>query len=131
MKKGAYNILVCVRCHPLSSLEYQLSAFETIRIIDEKMVILMDPYRMVQIPFLKNRNREQRYAFDFVFDKNSTQNILFEKSTKFLIEGVVNGYNATVFSYCATGSGKTYTMLGKETNPGIMPLTFWLNYLIK
>ena len=24
MKKGTYNILVCVRCRPLSSLEYQL-----------------------------------------------------------------------------------------------------------
>ena len=39
MKKGTYNILVCVRCRPLSSLEYQLSAYETIRIMDDKMVI--------------------------------------------------------------------------------------------
>ena len=43
MKKGTYNILVCVRCRPLSSLEYQLSAYETIRIMDDKMVVLMDP----------------------------------------------------------------------------------------
>ena len=43
MKKGTYNILVCVRCRPLSSLEYQLSAYETIRIMDNKMVVLMDP----------------------------------------------------------------------------------------
>ena len=124
MKKGAYNILVCVRCRPLSSLEYQLSAFETIRIMDEKMVILMDPIECNgPNTIFKNRSREQTYAFDFAFDKNSTQNTVFEKSTKFLIEGVVNGYNATVFAYGATGAGKTYTMLGKETNPGIMPLT--------
>ena len=124
MKKGTYNILVCVRCRPLSSLEYQLSAYETIRIMDEKMVILMDPieYNGPNTIF-KNRSREQTYAFDFAFDKNSTQITVFEKSTKFLIEGVVNGYNATVFAYGATGAGKTYTMLGKESNPGIMPLT--------
>ena len=124
MKKGTYNILVCVRCRPLSSLEYQLSAYETIRIMDDKMVVLMDPieYNGPNTIF-KNRSREQTYAFDFAFDKNTTQITVFEKSTKFLIEGVVNGYNATVFAYGATGAGKTYTMLGTETNPGIMPLT--------
>ena len=124
MKKGTYNILVCVRCRPLSSLEYQLSTYETIRIMDDKMVILMDPieYNGPNTIF-KNRSREQTYAFDFAFDKYSTQNIVFEKSTKFLIEGVANGYNATVFAYGATGAGKTYTMLGTDSNPGIMPLT--------
>ena len=124
MKKGSYNILVCVRCRPLSISEYQLSSYETIRIMDNKMVILMDPieYNGPSTVF-KNRNREQTYAFDFAFDKNSSQNLVFENSTKFLIEGVVNGYNATVFAYGATGAGKTYTMLGNDGNPGIMPLT--------
>ena len=124
MKKGSYNILVCVRCRPLSTLEYQLSTYETIKIMDNKMVILMDPieYNGPNTIF-KNRSREQTYAFDYAFDKYSTQFTVFERSTKFLIEGVVNGYNATVFAYGATGAGKTYTMLGAETNPGIMPLT--------
>lgn len=35
----------------------------------------------------------------------------------------MNGYNATVFAYGATGSGKTFTMLGTESHPGIMFLT--------
>ena len=41
LKKGSYNILVCVRCRPLSNLEYQLSTFETIKIMDKKILILM------------------------------------------------------------------------------------------
>ena len=124
MKKGSYNILVCVRCRPLSISEHQLSSYETIRIMDGKIVILMDPieYNGPSTVF-KNRNREQTYAFDFAFDKTASQNLVFENSTKFLIDGVVNGYNATVFAYGATGAGKTYTMLGNESNPGIMPLT--------
>ena len=124
LKKGAYNILVCVRCRPLSPLEMQLSTSETIRIMDNKMLVLMDPieYNGPSTVF-KNRTREQNYAFDFAFDKYSSQITVFEKSTKFLIEGVVNGYNATVFAYGATGAGKTYTMLGTDINPGIMPLT--------
>ena len=32
----------------------------------------------------------------------------------------MQGYNASVFAYGATGAGKTYTMLGTEENPGIM-----------
>jgi kinesin family protein 18/19 len=35
-----------------------------------------------------------------------------------LLSGVLNGYNATVFAYGATGAGKTYTMLGTEEEPG-------------
>ena len=124
LKKGAYNILVCVRCRPLSPLECQLSTSETIRIMDNKMLVLMDPieYNGPSTVF-KNRNREQTYAFDFAFDKYTPQITVYESSTKFLIDGVVNGYNATVFAYGATGAGKTYTMLGNDTNPGIMPLT--------
>ena len=88
------------------------------------MLVLMDPieYNGPTTVF-KNRTREQTYAFDFAFDKYSSQKFVFENSTKFLIEGVASGYNATVFAYGATGAGKTYTMLGEEGNPGIMPLT--------
>ena len=35
-------------------------------------------------------------------------------TTQFLIEGVLEGYNATVFAYGATGAGKTHTMLGSS-----------------
>ena len=100
MKKGSYNILVCVRCRPLSNLELQISNYETIKIMDNKMVVLMDPieYNGPNNIF-KNRSREQTYAFDFAFDKYTTQKTVFENSTKFLLEGVVNGFNSTVFAY--------------------------------
>ena len=35
----------------------------------------------------------------------------------------MQGYNASVFAYGATGAGKTHTMLGSEENPGIMMLS--------
>lgn len=57
----------------------------------------------------KNRSKEKQYAFDFAFDKEAQQSDIFQKTTKFLCDGILNGYNATVFAYGATGAGKTYT----------------------
>jgi len=37
-----------------------------------------------------------------------------------LIDAVLEGYNATIFAYGATGAGKTYTMMGTNSKPGIM-----------
>jgi excinuclease UvrABC helicase subunit UvrB len=37
-----------------------------------------------------------------------------------LVQGVFNGYNATVFAYGQTGSGKTYTM-GSQFTPHEAP----------
>jgi kinesin family protein 18/19 len=57
----------------------------------------------------KNRSKEKQYAFDYAFDKDTSQVDVFLQTTKFLCDGVLNGYNATVFAYGATGAGKTYT----------------------
>jgi kinesin family protein 18/19 len=34
---------------------------------------------------------------------------VYNDTVSFLIEGVIDGFNATVFAYGATGCGKTYT----------------------
>lgn len=82
----------------------------------------MDPAEILQEKGAlgKNRSKEKQYAFDYAFDKEAGQVEVFSKTTKFLTDGVLNGFNATVFAYGATGAGKTYTMLGTEENPGNM-----------
>jgi hypothetical protein len=55
-----------------------------------------------------------------VFQEDSTQLEVFEQTTKPLISHVLNGYNATVFAYGATGCGKTYTITGTERDPGLI-----------
>uniref|UniRef100_A0A671KYZ4 Si:dkey-26i13.8 n=1 Tax=Sinocyclocheilus anshuiensis TaxID=1608454 RepID=A0A671KYZ4_9TELE len=47
------------------------------------------------------------------------QEDVYVATTKNLIDGVIAGYNATVFAYGPTGAGKTYTMLGLDSEPGI------------
>ncbi|XP_030068794.1 kinesin-like protein KIF19 isoform X2 [Microcaecilia unicolor] len=64
-----------------------------------------------------------------VFDQGATQEEVYVSTTKKLVEGVISGYNATVFAYGPTGAGKTYTMLGMDCEPGIYIQT--LNDLFK
>jgi hypothetical protein len=40
-----------------------------------------------------------RYAFDRVFSKDSTQEEVFENTAKPVLEGLFDGFNATVFAY--------------------------------
>ena len=67
-----------------------------------------------------SRHKEHKFIFDKLFDETSTQNDIYENTTKPSIEAVLDGYNATVFAYGATGCGKTYTISGTRENPGII-----------
>jgi kinesin family member 18/19 len=119
------NMVVAVRLRPLDKKEIEREEFEIVRVMDQKLVILMDPLELLNAKGAlgKNRSKEKQYAFDYAFDADTGQNEIFENTTKFLVEGILDGYNATVFAYGATGAGKTYTMLGTEANPGNMFLT--------
>merc|ERR1719347_913789 len=64
-----------------------------------------------------------QFAFDRVFGNESSNQQVFEGTTKDLVETVFNGYNCSVFAYGATGAGKTFTMLGAKDYPGITFLT--------
>lgn len=45
---------------------------------------------------------------------------MYEKATRPLTQVVLSGYNATIFAYGVTGAGKTHTMIGYESEPGLM-----------
>jgi Kinesin motor domain len=69
------------------------------------------------------RVKDQTFAFDRVFDENTTQSDVYEATTRNLLDSVLDGYNATVFAYGATGCGKTHTITGTAQQPGIIFLT--------
>jgi len=56
------------------------------------------------------RTKDQTFGFDKVFDENVTQSEVYEATTRNLLDSVMDGYNATVFAYGATGCGKTHTI---------------------
>eukprot|EP01134_Creolimax_fragrantissima_P004610 CFRG4610T1 len=129
---AAKNFKVAVRVRPQNSTEH---GHRTVINVLDKNVLCFDP--LVEEPITASPGRRQRgtkpimgkkqknisYAFDEIFDADSSQQEVFEGTTKHLIDGVLDGINATTFAYGATGAGKTHTMLGTEEQPGVMVLT--------
>lgn len=69
------------------------------------------------------RVKDQTFGFDRIFDDSAQQADVYEATTKPLLDNVLDGYNATVFAYGATGCGKTHTITGTVQQPGIIFLT--------
>ena len=60
------------------------------------------------------------FSFDKVFPEDGTQEALYQ-SVSTHVKATVRGYNTTIFAYGSTGSGKSYTMTGTSSSPGIIP----------
>jgi kinesin family protein 18/19 len=52
------------------------------------------------------RHRDFHCCFDCVFGPNSTQEQVYLNTAKHVVDGVLKGYNASVFAYGPTGAGK-------------------------
>ncbi|CCH40504.1 Chromosome-associated kinesin KIF4B [Wickerhamomyces ciferrii] len=77
--------------------------------------------------FLTNESIEHsevgEFKFDHVFHPSVSNSEVYDKTVKNLINQLMDGYNATVFAYGMTGSGKTYSMSGTKHEPGVIPLS--------
>ncbi|KAJ2700793.1 tubulin-dependent ATPase kip3 [Coemansia sp. IMI 203386] len=82
-----------------------------------------DDSRRATMGASNKRYKDIRFVFDRVYGEESTQRDLYEGTTRGLLDSVMNGYNATVFAYGATGCGKTYTISGCPEDPGVIFLT--------
>ena len=100
--KGAIRVFVRVR--PISEREINLGDHQAVHGVD-----------MVTVEV----ENSGKFSFDAVWTPG-TQETVFE-DTRDLIQSAVDGYNVTIFAYGQTGAGKTYTMTGKPTDPGVIP----------
>ncbi|XP_047102355.1 kinesin-like protein KIF3B [Schistocerca piceifrons] len=114
-------VQVVVRCRPMNERE---TADGHRRVVD------VDPSRgVIEItdPRDETNTRKKVFTFDAVYDWNSRQEDLYEEIVRPLVSCVLDGFNATIFAYGQTGTGKTYTMEGSrlnQTEKGIIPRSF-------
>lgn len=59
---------------------------------------------------------------DNVFATHDKNDRVYDASTKRLVRRVMDGYHGTVFAYGMTGTGKTFSMQGTTSSPGVIPL---------
>ncbi len=48
-----------------------------------------------------HRSKEQRFFFDRIF-RNTSQEVVYQRSCRNLVKPILEGYNATVFAYGTT-----------------------------
>lgn len=62
------------------------------------------------------------HIYDNVFTTHDNNSRVYDHIAKRLVRRVMEGYHGTVFAYGMTGTGKTFSMQGTATQPGVIPL---------
>jgi len=104
--QNSENIKVCIRVRPQGK--------------DNDFSLRVDPKKNL-IEISENTRETQQFTFDNVFDQTIGQEKIFNSIAQEAVDMVCQGYNATIFAYGATSSGKSFTMFGSPSKPGIIP----------
>ncbi|XP_071334455.1 centromere-associated protein E isoform X8 [Trachinotus anak] len=110
-------VKVCVRVRPPSVAREESAASENAEPL--QLFWKADKKSIHQID---DGNSTKSFSFDRVFTAEETTNQLYQDIAKPLVVSTVEGYNGTIFAYGQTSSGKTFTMMGSDHIPGVIPL---------
>ena len=108
LQRNSNNIQVCCRLRPPSEQELGQGADICLDVVDDKEIAMYD----------KRISIWKSFEFDKVWDEDATQLDVFV-DVEPLALSAVDGYNACIFAYGMTGSGKTYTMNGYGSDYGV------------
>uniref|UniRef100_A0AAV1UG35 Kinesin-like protein n=1 Tax=Peronospora matthiolae TaxID=2874970 RepID=A0AAV1UG35_9STRA len=110
------NVRVYCRVRPQNAKELTMTAAQRCVFTDT-----------VEIKVKTNDGNPQQFTFDHVFGEEDNQKTVFENVARPVVQDIMDGYNATIFAYGQTSSGKTYTMEGASIDhpelQGIIPRT--------
>ncbi|KAI3472268.1 hypothetical protein Pfo_029756 [Paulownia fortunei] len=67
-------------------------------------------------------NQPSKFEFDKIFGEDCKTQDVYRARTRDIVAAAVRGFNGTVFAYGQTSSGKTHTMRGSNSEPGVIPL---------
>ncbi|XP_062228417.1 kinesin-like protein KIN-7D, chloroplastic isoform X2 [Phragmites australis] len=103
------SVTVTVRFRPLSAREIRQG---------EEIAWYADGDTIVR----SEKNPGIAYAYDRVFGPTTTTRHVYDAAAQHAVSGAMEGINGTIFAYGVTSSGKTHTMHGDQSSPGIIPL---------
>lgn len=121
-----------------------------LKVLDDRILVFDPPetnavasFQRANFPVMGKKVKDIRFCFDKVFDEDCGQEEIYDGSAKELVGHVMNGFHSTVFAYGvrslfllfrdrgrweadandsaqATGCGKTHTISGSNSQPGIV-----------
>lgn len=116
-KRLKEDIRVAVRMRPLNEREQKLRSH--IHSSNRSWQVLKEHNSIVQLGIdglpITDRQGKAVFTFDGVFSENDTTKDVYDYIAKGMVKAVVEGRNASIFSYGQTNSGKTHTMQGAKS----------------
>ncbi|KAK2584229.1 hypothetical protein KPH14_006644 [Odynerus spinipes] len=121
------NIKVAVRVRPISTRESKNSESSVVVYTEQNRISLTN----LKVPRNKagdSRERTRKYGFDYCFDSSDPRSENYADQAKIYeilgrspLDHLFTGYNSCLLAYGQSASGKTYTMMGTEEEPGLTP----------
>uniref|UniRef100_A0A0K0EXZ4 Kinesin-like protein n=1 Tax=Strongyloides venezuelensis TaxID=75913 RepID=A0A0K0EXZ4_STRVS len=85
----------------------------------DKNLVTIDPYDADQLTITSDNGINKKFSVDKIFKESDDQENIYNEISP-VVTSCIDGKNVCIFAYGHTGSGKTYTMDGPDTNPGIV-----------
>jgi centromeric protein E len=99
-----------------------LPCFKPQTILPALSITLARNHELEDYSFLTCLGIYSCFGIDNVFAPYDQNHKIYDGSAKRLVRRVMQGYHGTVFAYGMTGTGKTFSMQGTATSPGVIPL---------
>ena len=110
-----HQICVAVRKRPMNKKEMQKKDIDVVTIPRKDLLLVHEPKQKVDLTrYLQNHE----FRFDYAFDENSDNEMVYRYTARPLVQTIFDGGMATCFAYGQTGSGKTHTMGGDFQGKG-------------
>ncbi|KIR52974.1 centromeric protein E [Cryptococcus gattii Ru294] len=110
-------VQVSIRVRPPNSMELRM---------DSRCVWTMPEHDQHALKLAKGTegSREDRdWLFDRILPPHCDNAKAYGTSARTHVRSAMEGYNAVIFAYGQTASGKTHTLTGSSSEPGIIPLS--------
>ncbi|KAE8577768.1 hypothetical protein XENTR_v10023044 [Xenopus tropicalis] len=111
-KPSSARVRVAVRLRPYMEKEDEKAPAACVRGLDSQSLEIVN---------WRNQLETMQYQFDAFYGDSATQREIYMGSVCHILPHLLIGQNASVFAYGPTGAGKTHTMLGNPSQPGVIP----------
>ncbi|KAJ2740827.1 hypothetical protein GGI20_005593 [Coemansia sp. BCRC 34301] len=83
--------------------------------------VVVEGSTVLRVSNPRDSTKDVKFNFDSCYGPDIDQATIYRNDVRPLVETIFSGMSATVFCYGVTGAGKTHTIQGTETEPGIIP----------